>query len=328
MLREVSIEVLRKCPNKCLHCSSMSDKYCTEVINYNLFKSVVDDAIKLGAEIICLSGGEPFLHPDVAAMVSYIYEKGAKCYIYSSGIVMNNEGHYLAISNDLLKQISSKVAKIIFNVEAATPETYDYIMGTKNCFEIMKQSIQSAHNFSIVTEAHFVPMKANINEINDTVSLCSELGMSKISFLRLVLHGRAQLNQTQIALSNDEFLILQHSLELLQISSDIEIRIGVPLASGSICQKCEAANGKLNIKYDGYVFPCEVFKNERMAQCLKPLKPDSIYEYPLCYIYHNSQYLKTVRMLSEQYFCSRHCETCVGQYLISKSGDGGQIYVK
>lgn len=327
MLREISIEILRKCPNNCLHCSSMSDLNCTEILAYNLFTSVVDDAVELGAETICLSGGEPFLHPDIINMVAYIHEKGVRCYIYTSGIMMSDESKYLSISNNLLEQIAGKVTKLIFNVEASTSGTYDCIMGTENCFEIMKQSILNANNFSITTEAHFVPMKVNISEVNDTVLLCKELGMSKISFLRLVLHGRAQINESKVALSNDEFLELQHSLELLQRNSDIEIRIGVPLASDTSCHKCEAANGKLNIKYDGNVFPCEVFKNERMAQAIAPLRPESIFEHSLYEIYHNSLYLKSVREISEHYSCAGHCETCIGQYLIGKSEVGGARHV-
>lgn len=41
------------------------------------------------------------------------------------------------------------------------------------------------------------------------------------------------------------------------------IRIGVPLLGETQESHCEAANGKLNIRYDGKVFPCEVFKNSR-----------------------------------------------------------------
>lgn len=49
---------------------------------------------------------------------------------------------------------------------------------------------------------------------------------------------------------------------------------------------CEAANGKLNIRYDGKVFPCEVFKNNGVEP-LSDCEPDNIYEKSIEYIYKN-----------------------------------------
>ncbi|MBD5448830.1 MAG: radical SAM protein, partial [Lachnospiraceae bacterium] len=109
-------------------------------------------------------------------------------------------------------------------------------------------------------------------------------------------------------------------LEELHEQAEIDIRIGVPLSIDTECHKCEAAKGKLNIKYDGNVFPCEVFKNERMSHCLKEIQPESIYKKPLIDIYTNSSYLSLVRELEQEFLCTGKCETCIGQYLINKEG--------
>lgn len=321
MLNEISVEIIRKCPNNCMHCSSMSNENCAEILEYEKFVSIVDDAFKLGAKTICLSGGEPFLHPRVIDMIIYLYKLNMNCYVYTSGIVFDSEMNRTSLSKDLLASIAGKVSKLIFNIEAATASTYDIIMGTNGCFELMQQSVLLANSLSIVTEAHFVPMKLNIGEIEKAVEFCKELGISKISFLRLVLHGRAQINESKIALSSEELLYIKSKFENMHDINDIDIRIGVPLSTESGCQKCEAANGKLNIKYDGKVFPCEVFKNNRISHCLKGTHAESIYDKSLKEIYENSSYLQLVRELSQEFSCGGHCETCVGQYLIANEGD-------
>lgn len=317
MLNEVSIEVIRKCPNNCVHCSSMSDANCREILAYDRFVSVVSDAATLGAKTICLSGGEPFLHPKIVDMIEFVKSLGLASYIYTSGVIYDAQKKRSSLDNEVLNSIAGKVTKLIFNIEAGTAKTYDLIMGTNGCFEKMKQSLKLANDLAILTEAHFVPMKLNVHEVEKTIELCEEFSVSKISFLRLVLHGRAQQNEHRIALAIDEFLQLQAQLNCLQRSSKINIRIGVPLSSEVTCHKCEAANGKLNIKYDGKVFPCEVFKNNRISQRLNGLEPESIYEKSLMSIYNDSQYLQLVRKLSQEYFSEVHCETCVGQYLIN-----------
>ncbi len=320
MLKEISIEIIRKCPNNCLHCSSLSTEYCSEILNYSLFTSVVRDAAELGAKTICLSGGEPFLHNRIVDMVRFVASLGLQVYIYTSGVILDAQNHRTSIGKDVLGAISKDVTKLIFNLEAATPQTYDAIMGTVDCFEIMKQSVCNAHEMSIITEAHFVPMKLNFGEVKEVVALCRDLNISKISFLRLVLHGRAQQNETKIALSDEELEQLKHFLEKLRSQAEIDVRVGVPLSIDADCHKCEAANGKLNIKYDGKVYPCEVFKNECMSYCLQGVQPTSIYESSLNDIYNNSSYLKLVRKLEKEFACKGECETCIGQYLINGGG--------
>ena len=62
MLSEISIEILQRCPNRCIYCSSHSNPQATHIIPFGIIKSVIDDAKSLGCKTVCLSGGEPFLH--------------------------------------------------------------------------------------------------------------------------------------------------------------------------------------------------------------------------------------------------------------------------
>lgn len=315
MLREVSIEIIRKCPNHCVHCSSESDKKCVEIMPLEKFKEVVADAARLGAETICLSGGEPFLHESISEMVSFVNDAGLTCYIYTSGVVCDASGNRISISKETFSAVAKKGIKIIFNVEAGSEETYDRIMGTHHCFNIMQNSIKNAVSLNILTEAHFVPMKLNINEIVTVVNLCSNIGVSKVSFLRLVPHGRAEKHLAEIMLSDEDIEALKIKLVNLQKKNKNAIRIGVPLSLNVSCHKCEAAAGKLNIRYDGKVFPCEVFKNCPLTKSLGALRPSSIYEKSLYEIYQESAYLQYIRNLSHDFYGTSN-ETCLGQYLI------------
>lgn len=322
MLKEISIEIIRKCPNNCLHCSSLSNRTCTERLPYDKFEEVISDAKRLGARVICLSGGEPFLHNRIADMIRLVSEYGMDCYIYTSGIVLDQRAQPVSIPLELLKQISGYATKLIFNIEAGTEQTYDKIMGTKNCFEKMQQSAIHAAKVGFCTEAHFVPMKVNVNEINEVVLLCKRIQISKISFLRLVLHGRAKENAALLTLTEQQISELKNRLAEFQAQSDLSIRIGVPLSLDLSCHRCEAACGKLNIKYDGCVFPCEVFKNYSMEKSLDNLSPENIYQQSLVNIYNSSRYLCRVREMSERYAENCGCETCFGQYLIGLEEKG------
>lgn len=318
MLREVSIEILRKCPNRCIHCSSLSDQFCKELLPYDLFTSAITDAAKLGAKVICFSGGEPFLHPALSEMIGFTHSLGLESYIYTSGISLRSQGEKGPLEKNILEAIAEKVTKVIFNIEAGNSETFDAIMGTAGCFDFMKQSVRAAVDLGIYTEAHFVPMRLNLDQIEPVIQLCRQLGVKRVSFLRLVLHGRAQQNAAKIALSDEELQKLKCDLEYLRGKFSSEIRIGVPLSKDLSCHKCEAACGKLNIRYDGKVFPCEVFKNSCADSQLEGLAAESIYDRSLLNIYRNSLYLQRVRDLSRRILCNDCGETCIGQYLINQ----------
>lgn len=169
---------------------------------YSKFKEVISDASKLGTKTICLSGGEPFLHDSITDMIRLVRQYHMNCYIYTSGIILDSFNQPASIPIDILKQISKYVTKLIFNIEAGTEKTYNSIMGTENCFEKMQQSATHAAEFGICTEAHFVPTAINITEINDVIYLCQKLHISKLSFLRLVLHGRAKKNRDLLELTD------------------------------------------------------------------------------------------------------------------------------
>ncbi|MCL2576630.1 MAG: radical SAM protein [Defluviitaleaceae bacterium] len=320
MLREVSLEVIRKCSSNCLHCSSLSNEHCTEILDYEIFPELAGDTVALGGKTICFSGGEPFLHDKISNMIKLTSSLGLQTYVYTCGIVFDEKNNKTSIDKDILKDISPYVTKLIFNIEAATPDIYDKIMGTTGCFEKMKQSICDAHDLGITTEAHFVPMKLNVDEAEAVIDLCNSLNVSKLSFLRLVAHGRAQENEEMILLPDADLELFKTGLDKLSKQSKVEIRIGVPLSANKLQHKCEAAIGKLNIKYDGTVFPCEVFKNDRISRHLKGTVPENIYKKPLREIYLNSTYLNIVRELSKNFQCNDNCETCIGQYLITKEG--------
>ena len=326
MLKEMSVEIIRKCPNLCLHCSSMSSLSCREQLPCEKFAEIVSDAVELGAALICLSGGEPFLHNDLVRMIKTVADTGMTCAVYTSGIVLNAQGQTDALSETILRELVGLPVKLIFNIEAGTEETYDKMMGTKHCFPVMKESVVRAVRTGLAVEANFVPTTVNCREIRQTISLCEQLGVSKLNFLKLVLHGRAEQNRSRLELTAKDYDCLRRELEDIENHSRFPIRIGVPLSFHTGCAKCEAANGKLNIKYNGEVYPCEVFKNGNAGLSIDGFRPDNIYGKRLKDIYRDSLYLRAVRERAKAFSSAVKGEPCIGQHMIllkekRKAGD-------
>lgn len=87
MLKDLCFEVIQTCPNKCKFCSSNASMEKKKIITLENFKKVIDHFMDQGGiEELSISGGEPFLHPDLFEMVQYSKEKGIRTVVFTSGI--------------------------------------------------------------------------------------------------------------------------------------------------------------------------------------------------------------------------------------------------
>lgn len=312
-LSEISIELTQRCPNRCIHCSSMSCPEARKELDTDVVVEVLDDAKNLGAKVVCFSGGEPFLHPDFLKIVSYAHDLGLKIYVYSSGITLQDE-RPASISYDTLFSIKEIIEKLIINIEASTPTLYDRIMGTDfGGFELMHQTISTSVQLGIKVEGHMVPMNINVGEIQNVITLCKHWGVSRISFLRLVLQGRALDNIHLTHLDTIDHVITRQEISELRDINKGSIRVGIPFRSCSERVNCWTGTSKLNIRYDGNVYPCEAFKND-MPFGLTRACPDNVNQRRLNDIYSHSAYLIEIRQKLDAFQQVATCETCMNQY--------------
>lgn len=86
-LKDLCFEVIQTCPNRCEFCSSNSSIEKSTIITFEQFKKTIDYFLSQGGiGEISISGGEPFLHPDILNMVKYCKDKGIRTVVFTSGI--------------------------------------------------------------------------------------------------------------------------------------------------------------------------------------------------------------------------------------------------
>lgn len=314
-LNEITIEVTQQCPNRCIYCSSLSDMEKTERLDCATIFQVVEDAVALGAKTVSLSGGEPFLRKDIVEIVDYILGKGLKVRLYSSGIYCECES-YSSIPTPLLEAVKGKLDALIFNYEAIDAELYASIMGTEaDNLALLDETINRAIALGIPVEAHLVPMHCNFRQIPDVLSKLYSMGVSNVSFLRLVPQGRVLENKELVELSAEEQEELKQILAKCQETYQGKIRLGLPFSAKRAA--CGTGSVKLAVRYDGYVFPCEAFK-DGMMEIEDSAKPENVKEKRLKDIYEESGYLKIVREGLQAYFGCEGNEYCYGQFVRTK----------
>ena len=122
MIKDLCFEIIEQCPNNCLFCSSNSNINKTRMIDLATFKKVIAFLVKkYGIEEISLSGGEPFLHPDLFEMIEYCKSSHIRTFLFTSGILKKK-----IFEEDVTKEIENIKQKYDNYLEQGMPkEEYD-----------------------------------------------------------------------------------------------------------------------------------------------------------------------------------------------------------
>ena len=118
MVKDLCFEIIEKCLNNCKFCSSNSNCNKTQIIRFEDFKRVIDYFMSNGGiEELSLSGGEPFLHPDIFKMVKYAKSLNIKTVIFTSGVVSGYEKDEVA-----RKQLLDELKFKLYEIEKIEPD--------------------------------------------------------------------------------------------------------------------------------------------------------------------------------------------------------------
>lgn len=160
MLKDLCFEVIQTCPNNCKFCSSNSSKDKKTIISLEYFKKTVMYFVNRGGiEEISISGGEPFLHPDLFEMIKFCKDNGVRTVVFTSGIKRAP-----ALTVEIKEYIKNKCSQDLQEIEEHEPWNERLKRNVKNYYERMLNS----GAFTSITRQELEKMK--------------ELGVDKIVF--------------------------------------------------------------------------------------------------------------------------------------------------
>lgn len=131
MVKDLCFEIIDKCANQCKFCSSNSCYEKNTIISFEDFKRVIDYFISEGGiGELSLSGGEPFLHPDLFKMVEYSKSFGIRTVIFTSGIKKR-----LPMDPNYVKYYINKMNEDLYEIEVNEPWNDRLKNSIKNYYE-------------------------------------------------------------------------------------------------------------------------------------------------------------------------------------------------
>ena len=178
----IGIEPTNLCNLSCLMCPRPLMQRKTGLMDFSLFKKIVDES-KGKTELLYMANGvgEPLIHPNIIEMIEYANKSGIHTMIGTNGTLL---------TKDLTTRLFNSGLDIIeLSIDAATSSTYNKIRGGKNYEQLLKNlrtfseanhSRKSAKPFTIL---QFIMTKFNVQEAEQFYKKFKGAGFDLLAFI-------------------------------------------------------------------------------------------------------------------------------------------------
>jgi AdoMet-dependent heme synthase len=167
--------ITRVCNLSCRHCVGMEDGELT----HDEAVDVAENIISLSPKWIILEGGEPLLREDLPQIGQMFHRAGIDIFVITNGN---------AFSEKKLQELASFSPKVLFSIDGADAEAYEYVKRGANFETAMKWAKRCA-DLGIFHGITTVLTRLNSGQVTDFVRLTESLGGRSLIFLPLKPFG-------------------------------------------------------------------------------------------------------------------------------------------
>jgi radical SAM protein with 4Fe4S-binding SPASM domain len=185
--RSLTVSITRACNLACAHCWVESPADTPSVSPENL-RGVVDDFCALGGRELCLTGGEPLLHPHWAEIFRAACgdSRLSMVRIQTNGTLLDAE----AVA--VLQTLEPSTFGLQVSLEGATAPAHDRVRGD-GAFRRVRQGLErlAAAGLAGRTTVAFTEMRHNLAELPAVLDWAEHLGLAAVTSAPVVRCGRA-----------------------------------------------------------------------------------------------------------------------------------------
>lgn len=254
-LQSAYLHVTHHCNLNCIGCYSAVDaRNARRDLTLDELRGIVDALADAGCQHVVISGGEPFLRDDLAAIVAYVRERG----IASVDVLTNGT----AVTPEKLAAIAPYVGRVSVSFDGPNAEAAPVIR-RESLFERLVAAVEMIREAGIAP--HIIPTAHadNIDALGEYAALADSLGATmNFSLLSAPLE-----NDELAAVIPDDAALARLAQATLALSRD-----GVPVLSDTPVSTrltttcgCGAGCAMVSVSADGEVFPCHMMHDEAFS---------------------------------------------------------------
>jgi pyrroloquinoline quinone biosynthesis protein E len=282
----VLLELTHRCPLQCPYCSNplQMDQVKSELSTAE-WKSVLDQAAKLGVLQVHFSGGEPTVRQDLAELIRHAREVGLYSNLITSGVAANR-----ARFDEIVAAGIDHIQLSIQDTDAATAEKIGNYAGAQEKKLTFAKWVREA---GLPLTINAVVNRHNIDRVGEMIDLAVSLDAARVEIANVQYYGWALKNLAALMPRFDQFeaSIATVAAARERLKGKIVIDYVVPDYYARVPKACMNGWGQrfMNITPAGKVLPCHA------AETIPNLQFDSVRERPLAEIWAKSSAFEAFR---------------------------------
>lgn len=308
------IEVTSRCNERCIHCYIPHEMKTTDM-KLSLAFDVMNQLSAMGTLGLTISGGEPLLHKDIAAILQYARKMDFSVSVLSNATLLTDE------LIDIIKEINISLFQV--SIYSMNPDEHDVITTVKGSHQKSMGNIEKLIAKDIPVQISCPVMKTNRNSYKDVLlwayghkikAYTDFIMMAKANLDTSNLENRISVQETE-ALIRDIIEVDEHYRvfceEIPPRSVDFEKYKNQPVCGVGVDNICVVANGNL--------YPCAGWQDYVIGNA---------YEQKIGDVWENSERLKYLRTITNSSFpecleCSAkdYCAMCLVRNYNESGGD-------
>jgi MoaA/NifB/PqqE/SkfB family radical SAM enzyme len=216
----VTLYVTDRCNSRCVSCDYW--RHGRNDMNLAAVTRLLPSFAQLHTQMVVLSGGEPLLNPEWAAIAELLRRAGLKVWLLTSGLALSKHARRAAELFDA----------ITVSLDGTDPETYQAIRGL-DAFHKVCEGIQAAAAAGSRPGIRVTLQRGNFQQLPAFVDLARELGARRVSFLAVDVANPHAFGRTD-AFVSDMALRPEDLSQLARIVDSLEQDYGEDFRSGFI----------------------------------------------------------------------------------------------
>jgi radical SAM protein with 4Fe4S-binding SPASM domain len=172
----------KTCNLECIHCyaSAKKTKFPGEMTTEE-GKALIDDLASFKVPALLLSGGEPFVRPDIIELAEYAIKSGIRVTFSTNGILIDDE------RARKLKEIGVTYCGI--SIDGDEPR-HDVMRAKKGAFQDTLRGIRNCRKHDIRVGLRFTLTSDNIGDIDEVFRIVEREDIGRLCIYHLVYTGR------------------------------------------------------------------------------------------------------------------------------------------
>ncbi|MFP4345507.1 MAG: radical SAM protein [Anaerolineales bacterium] len=259
-----------RCNNACAHCYNEVERFGMGSLDGAGWFEVLDRLAAVGVPHVILTGGEPTLHPEIAAIVRHADALGLV-------VGMNTNGRRLADPARVEALVEAGLNHVQVTLESSRAAVHDAMVNAP-AFDETVQGIRNALEGGLHTITNTTLTRHNVDHALEVVDFVAGLGLGTLAMNGMIYAGGGLASLVEgeregRARGKTDALRVEELVPLLDAVRERSEALGLrflwytvtdycllsPVALGLAPKRCNAAEYSICIEPNGDVLPCQSY---------------------------------------------------------------------